>query len=155
LAVRADGFATADVLYEGKKLEELLHNTETITLSPGNQVELRLRLPEGMELPKDLVPEVYFKQWDREARAKRGIINGSPNLRSLLDELRPGFVKQAGLGLNMIEVRSLESGAFSFRLAADAGEFMVGIHRPGFLQQFDAGPFTAAAVKDGTLTVEI
>ncbi len=41
------------------------------------------------------------------------------------------------------------------QLALDTPPFTVGVHVPGFLQAFDAGPFTAMDVKGGTITIEL
>ena len=51
--------------------------------------------------------------------------------------------------------KPLGNGKFELRLAEDTPQFFVGIHVPGFLQFFDAGPFTMADVKDGVLEIDV
>jgi thiol-disulfide isomerase/thioredoxin len=155
LAVRADGCATANVFFKDKELDGLLRSEKTIALSRGKPVELRLHLPEGMALPKDFVPEIYFKEWTSNVHVLRLAIFGRSEQTSKRIAARSGLMMPGATGLNLIDARPLDSGAFGFRLADDSGPFLVGIHRPGFLQFFDAGPFTAADVKDGVLTIEV
>ena len=76
LAIRADGFASACAQYRGEELQKLLDGKAVVTLAKGNEVELKLRLPEGVAFPKDFVPEVYFDSWS--ARRSIDVAHGQP-----------------------------------------------------------------------------
>src|SRR5205823_4515667 len=56
---------------------------------------------------------------------------------------------------NMLNIRARNPGQFEFRLARETPRFFVGIHTPGFLQYFDAGPFSSADVKNGVLKIDV
>src|SRR6266851_3108189 len=58
--VRAEGFASTLVHFAGSEREKLLAGNATITMRRGEKVELRFRLPEGLDWPAKLTPEVYF-----------------------------------------------------------------------------------------------
>ena len=138
--VRADGYACSLARFAGSDREKLFAGKATITLYQGEQVELRFRLPQGLRLPDDFAPEVYFAgqrdtvrmMWDPEnRRAYEGHV----------------------FDLNFLNVKRSVGGGFVFRIARESGPFYVAIHRPGFLQFFESGPFTSADVRNGILEI--
>jgi hypothetical protein len=74
--IRADGYAGILARFAGSDREKLFASKATITMYQGEQVELRFRLPQGLRLPDDFAPEVYFaglrdtvsNMWDPENR---------------------------------------------------------------------------------------
>ncbi len=138
--VRADGYAPALARFTGKDREQLGQGTATMTLSRGQKVELRFRLPEGLAWPRDVLPETYFSSFAERARMMR-----QPSNRA----------HATGAEGKMLALRALGTGRFESRLTADTPSFLVAIHVPGFLQNFEAGPFTLADVKDGALEIAV
>src|SRR5262245_18890829 len=53
------------------------------------------------------------------------------------------------------QVANLGGNAFSVLLSDKPQPFFVSIHRHGFLQFFDAGPFTEKDIKNGVLEIDI
>src|SRR5262249_52825363 len=47
------------------------------------------------------------------------------------------------------------AGRFEVRLAPDTPPFYLAVHAPGFLQHFEAGPFTLADVQQGALEIDV
>ena len=152
LAIRADGFASACAQYRGEELQKLLDGKAVVTLAKGNEVELKLRLPEGVAFPKDFVPEVYFDSWSAHVQSMWP--TASLN-RTLLSIASRSAAVRAEMGLSIFKVQVLDSDKLSFRLASDSPPICVGIHCLGALQYFAAGPFTPADVKEGVLTVDV
>jgi thiol-disulfide isomerase/thioredoxin len=114
-----------------------------MTLKRGEPVELRLETAQGVELPDDLRPEVYFKDIQWRVSMMRQPMN------------RKHYGKDAPeLDFNML-VKPAGKGKFELRLAKDTPPFYVAIHHDGFLRFFEAGPFTMADVKEGVLTVAV
>jgi hypothetical protein len=198
LAVRADGYASACAQYRGKELEKLLDGKAVVTLSKGAQVELKLQLPEGIVLPNDFVPDIYFDSWAARVRSLRPMISltraRSPvelklqlfegvslpidfppdvdfdSWASYVQTIRPmvsvtralsplvdsrAAADRAESSPATFKMHPSDSRNYSFRLAPNTERIWVGIHCPGVLQYFDAGPFTFADVKDGVLTVDV
>ena len=152
LAIRADGFASACAEYRGEELQKLLDGKAVVTLAKGNEVELKLRLPEGVTFPKDFVPEVYFDSWSVCVQS----MWPTASLNRCCCPLRlalPRFERKRGLSIFKVQV--LDSDKLSFRLASDSPPICVGFHCLGALQYFAAGPFTSADVKEGVLTVDV
>ena len=146
LACRADGFASIAHEFHGAELQQLLQGTATLTMPPGEQVTLQLNLPTGMKLPKDFVPELYFKSW------MSWVANLHLRMR-LSAENQQQIVGETDN--HLLKATPTTPDKFSLRLAADTPPFYVGIDLPGTLQLFEAGPFTAADVKNGVLTVDV
>ena len=140
--VRADGYAP-NYVHLTEDLEPLRSLPARITLRHGTPIELRLSLPEGISWPDGFQPEVYFS-----ALAERNDIMRQPSNRSRYAEGAP----ELDFGMNP---KPLGHGKFELRLADDTPPFFVGVHKPGFLRFFDAGPFTLADVKDGVLEVKL
>jgi RNA polymerase sigma factor (sigma-70 family) len=138
--VRADGYASSLLQIEGAQRDKLQKGETTVTMRRGQKVELRFRLPEGMTWPKGLLPEAYFNDFEERVRIMR-----QPSNR------RPGMVSD----FNMLNVRAIGAGRFEMRLAPDTPPFQVAIHAPGFLQHFEAGPFTLADAKQGLLEIAV
>lgn len=137
--VRAEGFAPGVARFEGKDREKLRQGEATITMRRGETVELRFRLPEGLAWPKGVMPEAYFGDFEERVRIMRQADN------------RKGGVPD----FNMLNLRQVGAGQFECRLAKDTPPFHVAIHAPGFLQYFEAGPFTLANVERGTLEIAV
>lgn len=140
VAVRADGFASAVASYSADQHDSLSKGEATITLRRGKTVNLRFQTPEGMTWPAEAVPEVYFDDFQHRVR----IMRQQSNRRS-------GVVSD----FNFLNLRAVGSGTFEFQLAESTPPFHVAVHTPGFLQYFEAGPFTLADVSDGTLTIDL
>ncbi len=137
--VRAEGYAPAVARFEGKECEKLRRGEATITLKRGEPVEVRFRLPEGLSWPKGVLPEAYFEDYEERVRIMRQPANRRREV--------PDF--------NMLNLRPASPGRFECRLAPGTPAFHVAIHAPGFLQHFEAGPFTLASVKSGVLEIAV
>jgi thiol-disulfide isomerase/thioredoxin len=136
--VRADGYAPAVARFEGAGRDALRRDEVTITLRRGRKVELRFRLPEGLAWPAGGLPEVYFGECEESVRMMRRPVN-----------------HRIPSDYNVFKLHPSGPGRFEVRLAADTPPVHVAVHLPGFLQHFEAGPFTLADVKDGALTVDV
>ncbi|HEY7329890.1 MAG TPA: sigma-70 family RNA polymerase sigma factor [Gemmataceae bacterium] len=142
VVVRADGFASSFARLEGDNHNKLQKGEISITMQRGQKVELRFRLPEGLTWPKGVLPEAYFTDLEADVRIMRQPSNRRPGMRQNLD-------------FNMLNVREMGAGRFEIRLAPDTPPFHLAIHTPGFLQYFEAGPFTLADVKQGVLEIDV
>ncbi len=138
--VRADGYAGTLARFAGPDREKLFAGKATITMHQGEQVELRFRLPQGLRLPDDFAPEVYFAGQRDTVR-----MMWDPDNRRAYEGHMPD--------LNFLNVKRSVGGGFVFRLARGSGPFYVAIHRPGFLQFFESGPFISADVPNGILEI--
>jgi thiol-disulfide isomerase/thioredoxin len=143
LLVRADGYASTIERFAGDKLAALSDPNTKVTLKRGRPVELRLETTDGVKLPDDLKPEVYFADIEWRTSIMRQPAN------------RDRYAKGAAeLDFNML-VKPKGTGKFELQLADDTRPFFVAIHHDGFLRFFEAGPFTMADVKDRVLTVKV
>jgi thiol-disulfide isomerase/thioredoxin len=138
--VRADGYAPIVARFSGQQLDELRNGKAAITLRRGQKVQLRFHLPKDMTWPKGTLPEAYFDDLQERVRSMRQPSN------------RQG---SAVSDFNMLNLRETGAGQFEFSLAADTPRFHVAVHAPGFLQCFEAGPFTLADVTSGKLELDI
>ena len=129
--------------FKGEQIAKLIAQQNTIVLRRGQSIELRSQLPVGAAWPESFRPEVYFDKIQHRLQMMR-----QPSNRKLYAADAPE------LDFGML-VELVKPGVFTIRLAEDTPPFFVGIHSPGFLQFFDAGPFTKADAKDGVLTVQI
>jgi thiol-disulfide isomerase/thioredoxin len=153
LAVRADGYASACSQHRGEELEKLLDGKAVVTLSKGAQVELNLQLFEGVTLPIAFPPDVDFDSWASYVQTIRPLVSVTRALSPLV--VSRAAANRAESGPATFKMHPSDSGNYSFRLAPNTERIWVGIHCPGVLQYFDAGPFTFADVKDGVLTVDV
>ncbi|MHC5540492.1 TlpA family protein disulfide reductase, partial [Singulisphaera rosea] len=135
-----DGFASAVARFVGPQRVELSGGRATITLRRGRKVQVQFTLPEGMTWPKGAMPESYFDDMQERVRMMRQPSN------------RRGEVVS---DFNMLSLREVGSGRFEFRLAEDTPRVHIAVHSPGFLQFFEAGPFSLANVKGENLEVEV
>ena len=140
IVVRSNGYASSLKQFDGAERQHLLEGNGSVTLSPGKIIELHLNFPDGMIWPKGAVPEVYFDSCNKQVWATK-----QPSSHKYF----PDFDS------NMLNVKSGESGKFSFRITRDEPAFDVFIHIPGFLQCFSAGPFKASDIKDGALAIDV
>ena len=141
--VRADGYASAIKRFSGEELAAFSSPETEMTLKRGEPVELRLETAEGVELPDDLRPDVYFAEIEWRASMMRQPMN------------RTRYAKDAPeLDFNML-VKPTGKGKFELRLAKDTPPFYVAIHQDGFLRFFEAGPFTMADVRDGARAIHV
>ncbi|HWL11094.1 MAG TPA: TlpA disulfide reductase family protein, partial [Planctomicrobium sp.] len=140
VAVRADSFASAVARYSADQHDSLSKGEATITLQRGKKVNLRLQAPEGMTWPSGTFPEVYFDDFQHRVRIMRQPSNRGSKVTS---------------DFNFLNLQEVGSGMFEFHLADSTPPFHVAVHAPGFLQYFEAGPFTLADVSDGTLTIDL
>ncbi len=140
VVVRADGYASTITRFAGPDHEKLSMGEATITLRRGQKTQLRFNLPEGMTWPKGTLPEVYFDDLEQRVRMMR-----QPSNR------RSGVVSD----FNMLNLKEVGGGRFDFQLADDSPRFHVAVHAPGFLQFFEAGPFTHADVNNGSLEIDL
>jgi thiol-disulfide isomerase/thioredoxin len=136
--LRADGYAPAIVRFDREQRDKLRQGQPTITLKRGQKVELQFRLPQGLTWPKGVLPDAYFKELEARVQMMRQPAN-----------------RKDPSDFNMLNLHEVGPGRFELRLADDTPPFSVGIHAPGFLQYFDAGPFTLADVKQGVLAIDV
>jgi hypothetical protein len=139
--VRADGYAPAIARFKSEQRSQLQRGEATITMQRGQKVELQFHLPEGLDWPKGVLPEVCFSDCEEKVR----IMRQPENRRQ----------REAIVDFNIFNVRPIGEGRFEFQLAQETPPFHVAIHTPGFLQFFESGPFALADVKDGILTIDV
>ena len=141
VVVRADGYASVVRSFQGAAKEELVANGAEIVLERARELRLMLRPAQGMELPKDVMPQVYFPElaWRVE------VMWQPQNLRIQ----QPDF--------DMLNVQRKQDAApeFVFRLPSEPREFLVAIYHPGWLRYYKVGPFTRADFNDDVLTLKI
>ena len=120
VVARADGYATQVGRFAGDSLADLRAGKASITLHRGDEVHLKLNVPNGVDLPDDLLPQLYFPQFARRVRMLWQPVN-----------LRNGRVRP---DLNMLNLSRIADGLYSFRLRKDRTNFLVAFHHPGWLQ---------------------
>jgi Redoxin len=138
--VRADGYASSIARMAGPDFERLQRGDAVVTMRPGVAAQLRFRLPRGRRWPDGVLPEVYFGELLDRARFRRSYSGGRR-------EPLPDF--------NILNIRPVGPGSFELRLAKETPPFYVAIHSPGFLQYFEAGPFSLADVKNGAIDIDV
>jgi RNA polymerase sigma factor (sigma-70 family) len=138
--VRADGYAPSIARFTGEHRNDLRDGKATITMRQGQWVELRFRLPDGMAWPKDLLPEAYFDDLEDRVRMMR-----QPENRK----------RVPASDFNMLNLRAVGEGRFELRVAPETPRFHVAVHAPGFLQNFETGPFLLSDFKQGLLEIDV
>ena len=138
--VRAEGYASTIAHFSVAQRDKLSKGEAALTLRRGQKVQLRFKAPEGMTWPQRMLPEVYFDDLQERVRIMR---QPSNRRRELVSDF------------NMLNLKETGPGRFEFRLADDTPRFHVAVHAPGFLQCFEAGPFTLADVNGGILEIEL
>jgi thiol-disulfide isomerase/thioredoxin len=146
VVVRADGFASTFAHFAGSEREKLLAGNATITMCRGEKVELRFRLPEGLDWPAKLMPEIYFAEHQGPVRTM-----WQPQNRRIYKDLKGHSL----LDFNFLNAKEGDAGRFALQLAQGGEPFYVAIHSPGFLQFFERGPVTLADTTDGVLEIDI
>jgi thiol-disulfide isomerase/thioredoxin len=142
--VRADGFASTLSHFAGADRKKLLAGNAIITMHKGEKVELQFRLPQGLDWPAKLTPEVYFADQQSGVR----IMWQPANRRNM----KKG---PSALDFNFLNAKRTDAGGFALQLAAGGEAFYVGVHSPGFLQFFERGPFTLADASNGVVLVDV
>ena len=140
--VRADRYACTLARFAGSDRDKLLDGDATITMRQGEQVELRFRLPQGLRLPDDFAPEVYFAGHRDAVR-----IMWDPDNRRAYEGHVPDF--------NVFNGKWSDGGRFVFRLARGADPIYVAVHRPGLIQFFECGPCTSPDFTSGILVIKV
>ena len=135
------GLCLALISVSSDERQEILTGRKAVVLEKGREVTLHLRTPEGVTIPADFRPEVCFEQQMRQVRTMRRPANRT-TAPSFWDFDVGNAAKQG-------------RDAFSIRISKKPHPFIVAIHRPGFLQFFEAGPFTEKDIQDGVLEIDI
>ncbi len=139
--VRAEGYASAFRRFSGNEKEALQASGAEFKLSRGREVRLILIREEGITIPADLLPQVYFADlaWRVESM------------------WQPQNQRIEQSDFNMLGVRPVldKPGVFKFRVTENQPPFVVGIHRSGVSQNFRAGPFTAENFGSGEMKLPI
>ncbi|MEX2317502.1 MAG: TlpA disulfide reductase family protein [Pirellulales bacterium] len=138
--VRADGFASATKSFQDDELKKLRGDGASITLPRGDEIRLRLKTAEGIQLPEGLLPQLYFPQYGWRVRA----MWQPENARHAADS-----------DFNMLNVRPAGKGEFVFRYPMPMGGFMLAIHHPGWLRFFEMDPFENGEIRDDVLTIDV
>jgi thiol-disulfide isomerase/thioredoxin len=107
---------------------------------------LRFRLPDSLDWPAKLTPEVYFADHQRAVR-----IMWQPQNRRIYKDLKGHSL----LDFNFLNAKEGDAGGFALQLAREGEPFYVAIYCPGFLQFFERGPFTLADATDGVLEIDV
>jgi thiol-disulfide isomerase/thioredoxin len=139
--VRADDYATAVRRFSGDSLADLRAGRATITLQRGEEVQLKLNVPDGMNVPDDFLPQMYFPQFASRVRSMWQPVN-----------LRNGRAKP---DFNMLNVSRISDELNSFRLTSERTPFLVAFQHPGWLQFYEVGPLSNLDVKDGVLEIDV
>ncbi len=138
--VRAEDYASVFLRLSGKDKLALLDGGTELKLSRGREVRLVVVPPEGVTLPADLLPQVYFADLARSVES----MSQSNNQSS----------EQSDFNMLGIQPIADKLGEYVMRVADDQAPFMVRIHRPG-LTNFKAGPFTVKDFTDGEMKLAI
>ncbi|MCP4259831.1 MAG: TlpA family protein disulfide reductase [Planctomycetes bacterium] len=141
VVVRADNYATEVRRFAGDSLADLRAGKATITLHRGEEVQLKLNVPDGMDVPGDFLPRMYFPQFAGRVR-----------LMCLPVNLRNGRVKP---DFNMLNVSRISDRLYSFRLSRERTTFLVAFQHPGWLQFHEVGPLSNLDVGDGVLEIDV
>jgi hypothetical protein len=140
--VRADGYASTLAHFAGNDRETLLGGNATITLSRGEEVELHTLAPDGLRLPDNFMPEVYFGDVRTGVR-----IMWNPENQPAYKGHMPDF--------NYLNVKRSQGGRLVCQIAKEPAPFYVAANHPGFLRFFESGPLTAANLKGGVLDIAL
>lgn len=139
--VRAQCYATAVRRFSGDSLADLHSGRATITLQRGEEVQLKLNVPNGMDVPDDFLPQMYFPQFAWRVRMMWQPVN-----------LRHGRIKP---DFNMLNVSRISDGRYSFRLSREQTPFLVAFQHPSWLQFYEVGPLSNLDVRDGVLEIDV
>jgi len=141
VVVRADSYATEVRRFAGNSLADLRAGKATITLHQGEKVQLKLNVPDGMDVPDDFLPQMYFPQFAGRVRMMWQPVN-----------LRNGRTKP---DFNILNVSRISNGLYSFRLPRERTPFLVAFQHPGWLQFHEVGPLSNLDVRNGTLEIDV
>lgn len=141
--VRADGYAATIKRYVDDASAGPPVDQGDIILKRGERVECRLRPPPGRNWPEGFSPEVFFA-----------------DLRDRVEMFQQPSSRKQFVGDDKafdfnVPIESSEPGTYTIRLADDTSQVFIGIHSPGFLRFYKAGPFTAADFRDGVLALDV
>jgi len=139
--VRADSYATAVRRFSGDSLADLRAGNATITLHRGEEIQLKLNVPDGMDVPGDFLPQMYFPQFAGRVRMMWQPVN-----------LRNGRTKP---DFNILNVSRVSDGLYSFRLPRERTPFLVAFQHPGWLQFHEVGLLSNLDVRNGVLEIDV
>jgi thiol-disulfide isomerase/thioredoxin len=143
LTIRADGYASAFIRFAGAEREKLLRGQAKVVLTRGQEVKVQFRLPQGMEWPSGLLPELYFEGLKQEVRRMWQPAN------------RRAYAETGVPDYNMLNIRAGGEATAVLRIGNATPPFRVAIYSAGFLRFFERGPFTMADIKDGVLEIDV
>lgn len=139
--VRSDGFASTVSRFTSDSLRNLRAGTATVVLRRGEEVQLELNVPDGMDVPDDFLPQLYFEEFASRVRMMWQPVN----LRK--KAVKPDF--------NMLNVRKVADGRYTFRLSGENPPFFVAFHHPGWLQFYEVGPLSGHDVTDQVIELKV
>jgi thiol-disulfide isomerase/thioredoxin len=115
---------------------------------PARKIELALAASEGTALPDSLTPHV-FRQNEMTRVWNRVVLGRTPSQRAA------GQATGQRRGPAPIAVARTDAGRFAFEIAGEDSTFFVLVNEPGFLRGFVAGPFDAAEIEAGRLSIQL
>jgi RNA polymerase sigma factor (sigma-70 family) len=140
ILVRADGYAPALMRFAGEERDKLSKGEAIIKLKRGQRIAVHFHLPPGMTWPKGAFAEAYFDAVRERVRTLR----------------QPGNRRGGSeADFNIFRSPPASPGSLALQLTPATPPFHVAIHAPGFLQCFDAGPFTLDDAKEGVLDIDV
>jgi thiol-disulfide isomerase/thioredoxin len=101
----------------------------------GSDYTIRLKPPEGLELPENLTPFVFTED--------------------MLGSVQRYFANDSDPKPETIPLRTLGSGRFSFPKPSLSNKIFILINHPGFIRGFVLGPFTGDKFRNDELDVAI
>ena len=144
LIIRAEGYASLVQQIDSPQIQQMREGKYSAPMQRGQRVEPSFRLPPGTTLPKPPFLEAYFADFADRVQSMRQPSNRRPN-RDHVPEI----------DFNMVNLREIGPAKFEAHLTEATPLFYVAIHAPGFVQNFEAGPFTLASFKNGLLDVPV
>lgn len=144
--VRAPGRA-ASVVSAGKgRAEGEREEPRDVVLEKGMRAEFRLIPPDGKALPAQLEPVLVDAS--RLQAAWRTMVPES-------ETLRKGEAKARELPLSFSRAEALGDGRFAFQVPENPPALYLLVDAPGFLRQFQAGPFGRTRLGMGPVEVKL
>jgi hypothetical protein len=136
--LRAPGFAPKTVTVKAGKPGIA---PQRVQLEKGSRVELTIKPPEKKALPADLQPVIV--QTDELARAWSSLSSSAV----VSGEMERVF--------STVLLENLGNGHYAFQVTEDTPGLYVLIEHPGFVRQFEAGPFTKQQLASGKIETTV
>ena len=109
---------------------------QTVTLTPGQLIELSFRTADNKAIPKNVVPLVVYTDYAGRVRAGR-----------MPQNMRPGRI----FDFEMSKVNYIDKGHYQFRVPTKTRPFFLSIHEPGFMRLIETKVISESELTDGMI----